>query len=137
MSRRSRQREAIIAVLKSTDIHPDAGWIYEQVRKVIPSISLGTVYRNLKKLKEEGLVREIKVTPGLSRYDMVRESHYHFRCEVCGRVYDLDQSLVNRSVEEVVARKTRFRVTGHDIEFRGICSSCQKIEMKGEKGEQP
>jgi len=133
VSRRSRQREAIIAVLKSTDIHPDAGWIYEQVRKVIPSISLGTVYRNLKKLKEEGLVREITVTSGLSRYDMVPQSHYHFRCEICGRIYDLDESLVDKSLEERIAEQTGFKITGHDIEFNGICLNCQKSDIKNHK----
>ncbi|MCR4393097.1 MAG: transcriptional repressor, partial [Dehalococcoidales bacterium] len=117
MSRRSRQKEAIIAVLRGTDIHPDAEWIYEQVKKQIPSISLGTVYRNLKKLKEEGLVREVKVTPGLSRYDMVPRYHYHFRCEICGRIYDLDESLVDKSLEERIAEKTGFKVTGHAVEL--------------------
>jgi Fur family peroxide stress response transcriptional regulator len=57
--RGSKQREAILRILQSTDIHPTADWIYMEVKKVIPNISLGTVYRNLNLLRDEGLIREV------------------------------------------------------------------------------
>lgn len=123
--RRSRQREAIIKALKATRSHPDAEWIYRQVKKEIPDISLGTVYRNLKLLRETGSVRDVCSSGEITHFDSNVEEHYHFRCDVCGMICDLDEK-VDASIEDRVARKTGFRVTSHSLEFRGVCLRCQK-----------
>ena len=124
MSRKSKQREAILRVLKRTTSHVTADWVYEQVRKEIPNISLGTVYRNLKSLKQEGKILELDLAGTISRFEANTRNHYHFRCEQCGRIYDVDEP-VNKESDERVVRKTGFKVSYHRLEFRGLCKDCQ------------
>ena len=115
----------MLRVLRATNSHPTVDWIYDEVRKEIPHISLGTVYRNLKLLRESGEVLEIDLSGTVSRFDSNPENHYHFRCEKCGRVFDVDEP-VNKELDERVAQKTGFKVSHHRIEFRGLCKECQK-----------
>jgi Fur family transcriptional regulator, peroxide stress response regulator len=128
--RKSRQREAIMRVLMSTTSHPTAEWLYEEVKKEIPNVSLGTVYRNLKLLQERGEILELEQTGHYRRFDGNSANHYHFRCGECGRVFDIDEPLV-QGMEERVERKTGFQVWHHRLEFRGLCRDCQKVR-KGE-----
>ena len=121
--RRTRQKEAIVNVLKETTSHPDAKWVYEKVKKHIPGISLGTVYRNLRILKESGEIQEIEAAGKEGRFDGNPEPHYHFRCDLCGRIFDLDEA-VNKDLEEKVAQKTGFKVTHHHLEVGGVCGGC-------------
>ena len=125
MPRKTKQREAILSVLRGTTSHPTAAWIYEQVRKEIPNISLGTVYRNLRLLREAGEIIEIDLSGTLSRFDGNQDNHYHFRCERCGRLFDVDEP-VNIEIDERVARKTGFKISYHRLEFRGLCQECQE-----------
>lgn len=125
MHRKSKQKEAIIGVLKNTSSHPCADWIYEQVRKEIPNISLGTVYRNLRLLKEAGTLSEFGLSDGIARFDGNTRAHYHFRCDRCGRVFDLDEP-VDKTIEARIARKTGFTVTNHRLELSGLCLDCQQ-----------
>jgi len=133
MSRKSKQREAILRVLKRTSSHPTADWVYEQVRKEIPNISLGTVYRNLKLLKQEGKVLELDLAGTVSRFEANARNHHHFRCEQCGRIFDVAEPVDGES-DERVARKTGFKVSYHRLEFRGLCKDCQS-EMGRRYGE--
>jgi Fur family peroxide stress response transcriptional regulator len=125
MLRKSKQREAIIRAVRGTNSHPTADWIYEEVRKEIPDISLGTVYRNLKLLRESGEILEIDLASTLSRFNGKPDNHYHFRCERCGRVFDVDEP-VDEEINDRVAQKTGFRISHHRLEFRGLCKECQE-----------
>jgi Fur family transcriptional regulator, peroxide stress response regulator len=124
MVRRSKQKEAIIRVIKETRTHPDAEWIYENVKREIPNISLGTVYRNLKNLTEKGVITEVGIPGEMSHYDGNTRGHYHFRCDRCGLIVDLDES-IDKSIEDRVARKTGFEVTHHTLELGGLCLKCR------------
>jgi Fe2+ or Zn2+ uptake regulation protein len=124
MNRRSKQREAIVRVLNGSKSHPTADWVYEQVRKEIPSISLGTVYRNLKMMKEQGEILELGTAGGLGRFDGNSQNHYHFRCDRCGRVYDIDEP-IDRTIDQRVAETTGFKISHHRLEFRGLCNDCR------------
>lgn len=124
MPRKSKQKEAVSRVLKETSCHPTAEWVYKQVRREIPNISLGTVYRNLKSLNQEGKVLKLELSGSLSRYDGNTRNHYHFRCERCGNISDVDEP-VNSEFNERLAKKTGFRVSYHRLEFRGLCKDCQ------------
>jgi len=124
MLKMTKQREAILKVLRTTTSHPTVDWIYDEVRKEIPHISLGTVYRNLKLLRESGEVLEINSNGTSSRFDGNPENHYHFRCERCGRIFDVDEP-VNKELDERVAQKTGFKISHHRIEFCGLCKECQ------------
>jgi Fe2+ or Zn2+ uptake regulation protein len=123
--RETKQREAILNVLRSADMHPTADWVYDEVRKVMPNISKGTVYRNLKILREDGKISELNLSGTISRYEGNQENHYHFRCEKCGRVFDLEEP-VNKELDEKIAKNTGFKVSYHQLEFRGVCKGCQK-----------
>jgi len=122
--RETKQRTAIIRILKNTRSHPTADQIYNEVRKSLPNISKGTVYRNLQVLQEEGAVTELNIEEALSRYEAKQESHYHFRCEKCGKVFDLDEP-VNTELNERIGKRTGFKVSHHQTEFRGLCKGCQ------------
>jgi len=124
MSRKSRQKDAIRRVVMNTTSHPDADWVYEHVRREIPNISLGTVYRNLKLLAEAGEVQQLDIAGSTCRFDGNTESHYHFRCKKCGRMIDLDEP-VDRSIEERISKKTGFKITQQRVELLGLCTECQ------------
>jgi Fur family peroxide stress response transcriptional regulator len=130
--RETKQREAILRILRSTGSHPSANWIYNEVRKVLPNISKGTVYRNLKVLGEMGLVSELKLNGMVSRYEGRLDSHYHFRCERCGRVFDIDEP-VDKELDRRVAVKTGLKISYHQLEFRGLCHDCE-AQVKDEEG---
>ena len=124
MARKSRQKEVILRVVKSTASHPTADWIYHRVKEEIPNISLGTVYRNLKLLKQEGEILDLDPTSTLSRFDGNTQNHHHFRCERCGCIFDVDEPIDNE-INQRVAQKTGFKVFYHRLEFRGLCKDCQ------------
>ncbi len=122
--RTSRQREAILQVVRGTKRHPTAEWIYGEVRKRVPGISLGTVYRNLKLLCESGEVRLCERIDGVSRYDGCTMMHQHFCCESCGAMVDI-QEPADLELDRRVAATTGLRIRSHVLEFRGLCMDCQ------------
>lgn len=122
--RLTKQRLAVLKVLQSTKSHPDATWIYEKVRKEIPHISLGTIYRTLSILKEAGLLLELNYGSSQSRYDGNTESHYHIVCTNCGRIDDLPLPLPYK-LDEQASKATDFAVTDHRLEFYGLCPDCR------------
>lgn len=124
-TRNTKQKKIILQVLKDTTSHPGAEWIYEQVRKEIPNISLGTVYRNLKQLKESDSILEFNLSGGVNRFDGNTSPHYHFICDRCGHVFDVDIKLSD-TIEDIVNRKTGFKVNYHRLELHGLCFDCQR-----------
>jgi len=121
--RKTKQRGAILRVLRNTDTHPTADWIYQEVRKEMPHVSLGTIYRNLKTLVEMGEVQELNYGSSYTRYDARPHSHYHFVCDECGKIEDLDIDCM-KELNAVVERETTGRVSHHRLEFYGICGEC-------------
>ncbi|MDD5591515.1 MAG: transcriptional repressor [Dehalococcoidales bacterium] len=124
--KRSKQREAILRVLANTSSHPTAEWIHEQVKQEIPNVGLATVYRNLRLLKETGEVSEMLVSNGTAHFDGNTHNHYHFRCNQCGLILDIDEP-VDETIEEKIASRTGLKVTNHYLEFTGLCLDCQRL----------
>lgn len=124
-SRMTKQKKVILDILYNTDQHPTADWIYQEARKSIPDISLGTVYRNLRILKEEGKIMELNYGSSFSRYDGNAENHYHFVCNNCSRVFDVNSGTL-RNIEKEFEKKIEGTVIGHRLEFYGYCSECQQ-----------
>lgn len=122
--RMTRQRQQILAVLAASRTHPSAEEVLAQVRRVLPRVSLGSVYRNLRLLKEAGLVREI-VTGDGRRYDAVTAPHPHFVCDRCSRVYDLPEGLPADLLQQVLP--VGFAVSQIYLELRGTCPECGKL----------
>lgn len=123
--RKTRQRETILEVLRGTTSHPTADWVYQEVRKQLPNISLGTVYRNLKGLAAAGRVLELSYGSTFSRFDGNPCDHYHFGCTRCMRLFDVDVP-VDSKLDEEAARVTGFDVTSHRLEFHGVCKDCME-----------
>ena len=122
--RASKQRDLILDILCNTDLHPTADLIYDEVRKVMPHISKGTVYRNLNILCEDKKISILSLDGHVNRYEGNLDNHYHFRCQKCGRVFDLDEP-VRHELNEKVSKSTGFEVLYHQLEFMGICKECQ------------
>jgi Fur family peroxide stress response transcriptional regulator len=123
--KRSRQRERILELLRGTGIHPTATLIYDRLKKEFPDLSLGTVYRNLNILIEQGLIRKIDFGSTFDRYDANITPHYHFICERCGSITDLEIP-IDEELNIKVKNATRFNPKRHRIEFYGLCEKCEK-----------
>lgn len=119
--RYSRQREVILRIVRSTDAHPTADWIYEQARTIIPKISLGTVYRNLNLLVEEGFIQRLLLDDGIARYDGKLGPHHHFICKKTGRIYDVEVPLADEWLKAFNAA-TGLNASSYRIEFYGDAS---------------
>ncbi|MDK2879462.1 MAG: Fur family transcriptional regulator, peroxide stress response regulator [Thermoanaerobacteraceae bacterium] len=126
--RKTRQRDLILKTLRSTKSHPTADWIYEKVKKEMPNISLGTVYRNLGTLKEMGEILELNYGSKFSRFDGNPENHYHFVCTRCGKVLDVEGCPVDKQLDETVSRENGVEVFFHRTEFYGLCRDCKEEE---------
>lgn len=118
----SRQREAILSVLRSTDTHPTAADVYKSVKQIIPNISLGTVYRNLAELSSAGEILSISVGDGTEHFDGDNSAHLHLHCNVCGSITDarFDDVEILRS-----AKAENFETQSIVCVVYGICDSCK------------
>ncbi|MEW6500799.1 MAG: Fur family transcriptional regulator [Thermodesulfobacteriota bacterium] len=124
--RSTKQRQIILDALMGVTSHPTADDLYRMVRRKLPSISLGTVYRNLETMAELGMIQKLEVAGTQKRFDANTSNHYHVRCLRCGRVDDLDLP-PDPGVEKAAAQKTRFRILRHRLEFSGLCPECQNL----------
>lgn len=122
--RYSRQRELIYEAVRESGEHPTAEMIYQRLKPSNPSLSLGTVYRNLNLLAEEGLLARMPFP--VERYDAVTDPHSHLRCEGCGRVMDLDLVYDEALDAAAQAAEPGAEVHRHDVIFYGLCSACRE-----------
>lgn len=119
-------RRVVLEVLRGTASHPTAEWVHRMVRRRLPRVSLGTVYRNLRLLVAEGLVAEIQGPH--ARFDANMAAHHHFTCLRCRRILDVDGPLAEPQAGALrvrIAARTGLAVTHQRIEFFGRCSQCQ------------
>lgn len=117
--RRSKPREIILEELKKLKTHPRGDELYEVVRRRLPSISLGTVYRNLDLFCRQGLALEIGCGE-FKRYDGDTSPHSHFFCQNCRRLWDWE-------TEEAPALPERqgFLIRGKYTIYYGLCPECR------------
>ncbi len=118
------QREAILAALRSVRTHPTAGSVFRMVRRKVPSVSFGTVYRNLNLLKDEGRVLELAFGKECSRYDGDVSYHHHFFCLKCEGVFDLKAPSL-KDLDKTVSAGSGMDVRYHRINFYGRCKKCK------------
>ena len=124
--RRSKKRDAMLKLLKGTDCHPSADWIYQQLKPEFPDLSLGTVYRNLMFFRERGEIQSVGVVKGQERFDALVKPHSHFVCDCCGAVSDLHQVKVDATLEQSVCQQYGFSVNRHELTFYGTCPDCMQ-----------
>jgi Fur family ferric uptake transcriptional regulator len=127
--RNTRQREVILEELCNLPVHPAATEVYDAVRRRLPKISLGTVYRNLDLLARMGIIQKLEFAGAETRFDGNRRPHDHVRCLRCGRIGDLagpPLELSPRNRDDFAG----YEVLGHRLQYVGICPSCQAAEQK-------
>lgn len=122
--RMTPQRHAILSYLLSTKSHPTVDEIYKALEPKFPSMSVATVYNNLKVFLDSGLVRELTYGDGASRFDADMSEHYHAICEHCGKIVDFEYDKLD-DVEQIAEKQTNFKVTRHRMEVYGLCSACR------------
>jgi Fur family peroxide stress response transcriptional regulator len=114
------QRVAVLECLEHTKTHPTADQVLSAVRKTYPSVSRATIYNTLELLSKAGLILKITVDPAVARYDADTGPHAHFRCRICGTVYDV---MMDRHVD------LDDYIEGHLVEAvrayaYGVCAKC-------------
>ena len=130
--RMTNQREMILRELRSSKQHLSADELFEKVKKIMPRISLATVYRNLEILSEAGMIRKLEVSGRQKRFDYDVEEHDHIYCVVCHRVDNLE---LNRDVVAITPEfpGTDYTIQGYRLEIAGVCPSCQRKRLEKEK----
>ncbi len=125
--RYSKQREIIYEVLKNDMSHPSVDSIYMNVKKIIPDISLGTVYRNLNLLANQKKILRLDIGDGVVHFDARITPHYHLICDECGEIKDLflDESLISVFIDKV-QKESDEHIHNIDIVFHGTCQNCLK-----------
>jgi Fur family transcriptional regulator, ferric uptake regulator len=121
----TKQRQMILDQLRQLKSHPTADDLYLKLRQQMPRISLGTIYRNLEILSQEGLIQKLEVGGTQKRFDGNAQNHCHVRCQQCGRVDDIHLH-PGRELEAEAERLSAFADLRHRLEFIGICPDCQK-----------
>jgi len=117
------QRQVILEELTKVKSHPTVNEIYDMVRKRLPRIGLGTVYRNLDLLAKLGIIRKLEVDGEHQRFDGDISPHYHIRCIKCNRVDDIFIKM-DRGLEKSAASCCDHKILDHHVQFSGICSKC-------------
>lgn len=133
--RMTKQRRLILEVLRENNVHPTADVVYELVRKRMPRISLGTVYRNLEILTALGEIQTLELSGSQKRYDGNACKHYHIRCLHCGVVDDAPIAPFAQ-LEDKLYNATVFTILGHRLEFLGLCPACSDDEVARQAVEQ-
>jgi Fe2+ or Zn2+ uptake regulation protein len=134
--RMTRQRKVILEELRKVSTHPSADEVYEMVRRRLPRISLGTVYRNLEILSESGDIQKLEPGCSLKRFDGNPYKHYHIRCTRCDRVVDAPADL-DLKIDHEQVKTIGFKIMGYMLEFLGLCSHCSENPKSAENQESP
>jgi len=125
--KRSRQREKILNILRSTDTHPTASWVYDELKKDFSNLSMGTVYRNVNILIDQNLVTRIESGSSFDRFDGNVEPHYHFICQECDSIFDMPIEVMEK-LNKQANQATNHQVKEHRINFYGLCENCKNGE---------
>lgn len=120
----SRKRTAILKVLQETDTHPTADWVHNELKEKYPNLSLGTVYRNLKKFCENGKAMSVGVINGQEHFDANTNPHAHFVCETCGNVIDIMENFFEEEKLNGLNGIHNHTFESAEVLFRGTCENC-------------
>jgi len=124
--RNTVQRQVILDAYKKLKTHPTIEEIYTAIHTGYPSISKTTIYRSLRQLAANGILRQVSLPDGLERYDERIDQHYHFKCKNCGNILDVDIDYL-AGINNIVQKKYSIQVDEHDVIFSGICLKCKTM----------
>lgn len=125
MKNYSRQRETILEVIKNTCIHPTAEQICEIVKKIEPTISRSTVYRNLKLLVEKEIIKKITMPFGADRFDYIHKQHNHAVCVMCEKICDFEYDFYDEKLIKKIKKETGIETKLDVVTINGICEKCK------------
>ncbi|KXH78842.1 peroxide-responsive transcriptional repressor PerR [Sporosarcina sp. HYO08] len=123
------QRHAILEYLISSHLHPTADEIYKSLESDFPSMSVATVYNNLRVFRNVGLIKELTYGDASSRFDFVTHDHYHIICDECGTIVDFHHPGLEE-VERLASYMTGFQVNSHRLEVYGTCPACSNVNVQ-------
>lgn len=127
MNKRSTiQRALVHEAVKELHCHATADEVYEYIVIKHPTVSRGTVYRNLRLLSGMKEIRKVEIPGGADRYDHQCHDHYHARCVQCGRVSDVEMDFFE-DLEQHIRDTQGFSFQSHDIVFKGVCPKCNMM----------
>jgi Fe2+ or Zn2+ uptake regulation protein len=126
----TRQRQAVLRVIRESEGHLTANQVFESARQVLPGISFATVYNSLRFLKNEGLIGEVRFGMDAARYDRRLTRHDHAMCNSCGKLVDLELSIPEGLFKEA-ARRSKFRAETIELTLRGLCPDCKAKDASG------
>lgn len=130
MQKRTKQKELILSALRSNAFHPTSVWIYDEVRKALPHISLATVYRNLKRFVKDGEISALELDGNPGRFDIMPGNHGHFWCDECDRIFNLDEPAAEE-LNGKLTRETGFEISNYQVVLRGLCLDCRTDHNNG------
>ena len=122
--RNTPQRKIVLEEIRSTALHPTAVELFEIVRRRLPKISLGTVYRNLELLSRSGTIQKLTSSGSEARFDGNPRHHYHVRCIYCDRVEDVQEVQPSKAVQQP-KMIGGYEILDHRLEFVGVCPGCK------------
>ena len=123
MKRDTVQRSIILETVKHIHSHPTADEVYKAVLEENPTIGRATVYRNLNKLCEEGVLKKREIPNDADHFDMNCSNHYHGKCVKCGKIFDIEMDYIPE-IEKYLNKETDFKIAEYDITFKGYCKDC-------------
>ena len=121
----TRQREVVLQVIRRAAHHLTANEIFDEAKKMLPTISFATVYNSLRFLKEAGHIAEIQFGfSGANRFDAKTTRHDHAICNNCSKLIDIDLEMPDELVE-LAARLSKFKPESLEFTLRGLCPDCK------------
>lgn len=120
----SRQRDALLTLLKSVKNHPTADWLYDELKKEFPRISLATVYRNLNLLEKNQQILRLECNDDREHFDGNSQRHYHFICRNCSAIIDISVEMES-PLDKLVKEKDSLTIEDHALFFYGLCDKCR------------
>jgi Fe2+ or Zn2+ uptake regulation protein len=121
----TKQRQAVLQVIKDSEEHLTANEVFDHARRLLPSISFATVYNSLRYLKSERLIGEVRFGMDATRYDRNLTRHDHAICNNCGKLVDLDLHIPNGLLREA-AERSKFEAESIELTLHGLCPECSK-----------
>lgn len=120
----TRQRQAVLEVIRGADEHLTANEVFEGARRLLPGISFATVYNSLRYLKQEGLIGEVRFGTDAMRYDRTIARHDHALCTACGKLIDIELK-IPASLTKKAAELSRFQPESIELILHGLCPKCR------------
>lgn len=125
----TKQRRAVLRVIRESDAHLTANEVFDHARRLLPGISFATVYNSLRYLKNEALIGEVCFGANCTRYDRKLTRHDHAICNDCGKLVDMELSIPDGLIKEA-AKRSKFEAGSIELTLRGLCPECRHLGTK-------